>query len=69
MKIAENKQLTSAAGCPHNVFDWAKMCEVCKLTKKPTGDAVQCDFWYDTECDTYKKNAEKRRGRLSPVPV
>ena len=42
-------------GCPYSVFDWDKMCEVCKLTDKPTDDALMCDFGYDEECAEYIK--------------
>ncbi len=53
-------------GCPYSVFDWDKMCEVCKLTDKPTGDAVMCDFGYDEECEEYIKkcaNKTSKRGK------
>ena len=47
-------------GCPYCEFNWDKMCEICALTKQPTGDAVMCDFGYDVECAEYKKAKPKK---------
>lgn len=40
--------------CPYIEFNWDKMCEECRLTKKPTNSAVVCDFGYDEECLVYQ---------------
>ena len=47
-------------GCPYCEFNWDKMCEICALTKQPTGDADMCDFGYDVECAEYKKAKPKK---------
>ena len=57
-----------STGCPYSEFSWKKNCEVCKLTKQPTGDKVECDFGYDTDCAEYIKK-KARRKRVQPVTV
>lgn len=45
--------------CPFMKNNWEKNCEVCTVTGKPTNGAVECDFGYDEECETYRKKATK----------
>lgn len=45
--------------CPYIKYDENKNCEVCKLTKKPTGISLVCDFDYEEKCDEYKVNSPK----------
>lgn len=49
------------SGCPHIKYDDKKNCEICKLTGKPTGTSLKCDFDYDT-CKNFKKNMRKTSG-------
>ncbi len=49
--------------CPYIKWDSKKNCEVCKLTDKPTGVSLVCDFDYDEKCDDYKANPPKQRKR------
>lgn len=49
------------SGCPFLKYDWNKNCEVCKITDKPTGVSLVCDFDYDTDCATYQKRAAEQQ--------
>lgn len=49
------------SGCPYIKNDYDRNCEVCKLTDKPTGVSLVCDFDYDTDCAVYKKHVEERQ--------
>lgn len=50
--------------CPYLKWSHEKHCEICVLTKEPTGVSLVCDFDYDTDCKNYKeqKGGEKEEG-------
>lgn len=47
--------------CPFIKSNEHKNCEVCKITNKPTGVSLICDFDYDEKCEIYKTNLPKLR--------
>lgn len=46
------------SGCPYITNDEEKNCEICSITGKPTGVSLVCDFDYDTDCSTYKRQTQ-----------
>lgn len=51
-------------GCPFIKNDENKNCEICKLTGKPTGVSLTCDFDYDTDCSIYKRQTKKQKSKV-----
>ena len=47
--------------CPNIEWNENKNCEICKITNKPTGVSLICDFDYDEKCEDYITNLPNKR--------